>query len=416
MTTFPSAAILDSFTRADQGPPAGPNWAGGGDRFETPGGPGLMVRSNQAVGSGTPGQVSASSYWTTTFGPNNEAYATLGAIVPPISSSRGYLELWARGSGFGTAALQGYQVEARPGSGDISLKKYPGSGNWYQGIGVAPVSLVLSPGDGLGIRVVGSRVEAWVRIGAGPWTLLMAGTDTSYPTGGQIGVVSYLSTRYIDDFGGGRVQPIQLDLDGTIRPALSALAFKYTRALRPSGLLAPAGWVYRKIPQRASGLLTPKGGFTRGTRWTAGVAPSGALGLQYIQRPIYIPPPHFRLMEEELYARLPFHESQEQLRQPGVVGRPVPASCGWHDSTLDAERGAFAIVSQDGPLADMVGERLAVSRRDLGVARTVYVYVHSDSNTITEELSLTRRAFMALGDPALDEVPVVVDVVVGAMR
>lgn len=119
-----------------------------------------------------------------------------------------------------------------------------------------------------------------------------------------------------------------------------------------------------------------------------------------------------RVMEERIYAALPFPEAQAQLASPGLMPtRPVAASCGWHGTGLDPERGSFAIVARDGPLADLVGERLAVSRRDTAEARTVYVYVHADSDTLTEELSLTRRAFMALADPALEDVPVVVEVV-----
>lgn len=116
--------------------------------------------------------------------------------------------------------------------------------------------------------------------------------------------------------------------------------------------------------------------------------------------------------EERIYAALPWPEAQAKLSEPGLTTeRPRAASCGWHGTGLDPERGSFGIVARDGPLAGLVGERLAISRRDTAEARTVYVYVHADSDTLTEELSLTRRAFMGLGDLALEDVPVVVEVV-----
>jgi len=121
------------------------------------------------------------------------------------------------------------------------------------------------------------------------------------------------------------------------------------------------------------------------------------------------------MVDEHWYARLPFQEAQAQLGGPGVESPVTIASCGWHGTSLDPERGCFGIVAADGTLADMVGERLSVTRRDGLTERTVFVYVHADSTVLTEDLSLTRRAFLALSELARDDVPVLIRVVAEAV-
>lgn len=68
-------------------------------------------------------------------------------------------------------------------------------------------------------------------------------------------------------------------------------------------------------------------------------------------------------------------------------------SVNWHDTNVDVNDGSFAVVQTGSRLADLVGEivRIAVG------TRSVYAYVVSESTVIPTEVTLTKRAFLALG-------------------
>lgn len=107
---------------------------------------------------------------------------------------------------------------------------------------------------------------------------------------------------------------------------------------------------------------------------------------------------------EFYYARLPFHESQAVFgsTQPDPTTATV-VEAAWHGTALDPERGSFAVVDENGPLKDLVGERIKVS---LG-SKAVYAFVHNslslpDVTGQALDLSLPRRLWMALALPGDD--------------
>lgn len=113
------------------------------------------------------------------------------------------------------------------------------------------------------------------------------------------------------------------------------------------------------------------------------------------------------------YARLPFERAQKVLDTGKTEPRSLRvANLGWHGNRLDQERGSFVIVNSDGPLADLVGERLRITvGRGLAVARCVTAYCHTRA-TLDSDLSVPRRLFLAL-DQLGDERPEVeVEVIV----
>jgi hypothetical protein len=73
----------------------------------------------------------------------------------------------------------------------------------------------------------------------------------------------------------------------------------------------------------------------------------------------------------------------------------------WHGTQKDPNRGWYAIVRRHGPLGGLVGERLRLTQPGSHIAPYV-VYVIADAETLDEELSLTRHAFMCLGGAYLD--------------
>lgn len=122
----------------------------------------------------------------------------------------------------------------------------------------------------------------------------------------------------------------------------------------------------------------------------------------------YVPPAN---MPDDYLARLPWDQAQIALGMGGEISASrVPATAGWHGASIDPETGAFCIVRSDGPLASLVGERLRVTYRQGTLARQVVVFCHDlqdfGEQASDEDLSLTRRAMLALAPLALDSITV----------
>lgn len=116
--------------------------------------------------------------------------------------------------------------------------------------------------------------------------------------------------------------------------------------------------------------------------------------------PRWTPP----LMDDAHYARYAFPSAQS-IFLPAPTAAEYIGTCGWHGWSFDPERGSFAVVREDGPMADLVGERLKVTYGEQSVA----VYCHTSGDTV-EDISLSRRLFMALAPAATTELDVVVEV------
>lgn len=113
--------------------------------------------------------------------------------------------------------------------------------------------------------------------------------------------------------------------------------------------------------------------------------------------------------DEEL-AAYGWNTAQKMLAGP-VTGAPLAAATAeWHHTTLDPHEGAFALVRSGGPLEELVGDVIRVSHG----GRSLYAYVVDATDDLDADLSLARRAFLALDDLSLDEVSVTVEVTAGA--
>lgn len=100
----------------------------------------------------------------------------------------------------------------------------------------------------------------------------------------------------------------------------------------------------------------------------------------------------------------------QMLLDSGVLVSPTfDTAATWHGTSVDPNRGAFAVVKAGGPLADLVGERIKVTT--VGVRpRSVLVYVFAAVTALDADLSLARRAFSELELLAADDVDVHVEV------
>lgn len=112
-------------------------------------------------------------------------------------------------------------------------------------------------------------------------------------------------------------------------------------------------------------------------------------------------------------ARLAYPSAQAALGSVAADPRTKQTTrASWHGTYLDPEpQGAsFAIVQQDGPLADLVGRRIKVTEAATG--KFTYAFVHRSADLDLddgEQISLTRRLFRALAPLASDTLLVTVE-------
>lgn len=110
---------------------------------------------------------------------------------------------------------------------------------------------------------------------------------------------------------------------------------------------------------------------------------------------------------EVLAARRAFPKSQELLGGPSLSVWPTPVQVGWHDTEVEEEAGATAVVGVSAELDDLIGEVVRVSHK----GREVFVYVLG-ARPVPVSLSLSRRAFFpSLGLLALESLQCRVEVV-----
>lgn len=111
-------------------------------------------------------------------------------------------------------------------------------------------------------------------------------------------------------------------------------------------------------------------------------------------------------------ARLPFPDAQRTFAEGAA---PVPpsalryyATCGWHGTLTNPERGAVALVATGGTLTDLVGDRLRVT--NLATGKQVYVYCLAESDELPWDISLSRRSFAEVGRLALESTETLIEV------
>jgi hypothetical protein len=182
---YPTTAILDNFTGADQNPLSG-NWTNAIISTD-----GNMQRVSNAV-SGVTGGVVNSAWWNVgTFGPDCEVYATI--------PNDGNIYLYARITSPNIAGVTCYQLSKTTTSNFDINKIISGSSTYLQS-----ATQAITDGDGIGLSVIGSQITVYYRSGAGgSWVSILSFSDTSISGAGYIGLGAYDNFYTFDDFGGG---------------------------------------------------------------------------------------------------------------------------------------------------------------------------------------------------------------------
>lgn len=191
---FPTTSVLDDFNRADGD--AGANWTGDliGASWPKP-----DVASNQLRAD--VGNAFSSGWWNVaTYGPDCEVYCTF-ATAPGNA-----VRLYARGSDFGTATYDGYEIECDNSSSYLQ-KVVNGTRTTIQSFGV-----LFASGDSVGMEVTGTStttIRCYRKPSGGAWGQIGTDqTDASSPltAAGHLGIVFVNdSTARIDNFGGGTI-------------------------------------------------------------------------------------------------------------------------------------------------------------------------------------------------------------------
>jgi hypothetical protein len=113
--------------------------------------------------------------------------------------------------------------------------------------------------------------------------------------------------------------------------------------------------------------------------------------------------------DEEL-AALGWLSSQTALAGAALVGTAQLVSVEWHGTQLDDRLGAYGIVADGGRLEPLVGERVRLTRG----LRSCFIYVVDSTDELDADVSVTRRAFLELGDLSAEELLVTLEVVHGS--
>jgi PKD repeat protein len=198
LASFPATAVLDDFNRANGAP--GANWQDQTTRFS--------ITSNALA----PQTGEAYLEWApTSFGPNQEVFATLGTVSG--SGTEQNLSLKTQGATFSSGHLE---VSYSASGARVDVATFTPPSTWKNWGSIAGVTL--ASGNQFGARAFSDGTVQVYKNGAVVGTVSVAGW-TFAGNGGRIGVSTYNSsgTRF-DNFGGGTV-PAALALSGPAAPA-----------------------------------------------------------------------------------------------------------------------------------------------------------------------------------------------------
>lgn len=194
----PVTPILDSFDRANEGPPPSANWTGPVFYQNL-----LAVVSNQLKC----GAATGDAYWNPAqYGPDCQVWMKR---VNNFDSAL-YIRLCQIGSG----TTDGYFFSIGPPNGGL----YRIDNGALTQLG-ATFTLTGGAGDRIGFDNLGSTLDAYTEA-AGVWTQIATRTDSTYLAAGYIGVGLDI-VAIADDFGGGNILGRTLSIAATAARSLS---------------------------------------------------------------------------------------------------------------------------------------------------------------------------------------------------
>ena len=182
-------SILDTFNRSNENPLSfGGRWGNGiiGSSERS-----LKVVSSQCASALS---TTATAWWQTQLGPDEETYATIAALPGNGNAMRLYVRLQTPGS----AATDGYMLLYSQLSGTDQIVLYRMTNGALTQLATA--NREIAAGTRLLLRAKGNALEAWVREGS-IWTRVASASDSMYAGAGYAGIGTRGKTGRLDDFG-----------------------------------------------------------------------------------------------------------------------------------------------------------------------------------------------------------------------
>jgi hypothetical protein len=220
-------AVLDDFNRTDEDPALGWSWTVGDEG---------QVLSNEVGASNADGVVSGVHTATGSIA-DCEAYYTIRAGGGELAI------VHARNQSSTGGFTNTYEVLYNTIGNVQLIRRQSGFNN----LGTVVTGRTPQAGDVVGIRVISTRLEAWLKRVGESWELILTATDTAFSSG-YIGFGSGSdNARRWDDFGGGVVTCLSLGFEvhppaGTLTLAGLAPALQFDiKAQPPVGTLTFAG-------------------------------------------------------------------------------------------------------------------------------------------------------------------------------
>lgn len=212
--SFPRTPVLDRFQRINEGPPPSVAWRGSMGNVENGG---LAVVDERCVGVNR--LEINSAFWATAWEADSEAYLTL-TDLPDSPYDYSHLRLWVRMAQREYPLFPGqilpvgyflsytHHYDAVPCALALRGRYFDETGNYTDAVlwadhAVAPLTV----GAGLGVRVTGETLRAFVRLPGGQWTQVGVADDSRFSAGGYGGVQMELGIWGFTDFGGGNYSP-----------------------------------------------------------------------------------------------------------------------------------------------------------------------------------------------------------------
>lgn len=175
---FPVGVIVDDFNRANESPAI--NWLTVGDAS-------TRVSGNEWSTTATNATDNVYAWNAATYGPDVDASVLWGSYGG--SGSYWGVCLFVASSIPGSSTRDGYEVSYNIDIGQLSLWRIDNGVYTQLGSDYFPSSFGV--GDSMGIRRLGSTVEAYLKIGAGSWTSVISAIDSTYQVTMKGGLISH---------------------------------------------------------------------------------------------------------------------------------------------------------------------------------------------------------------------------------
>lgn len=208
---FATTSTLDTFDRANEGPPPSANWTTAVLSGSGTGHDGLEVSgSGQCKGNGGNDNF---GYWNVeTFGPNTEVFCNIDVMADGL-----FMHLYLGLTNMGVGSTDGYvmRFDKRADTDQFNIGVVNNAAITFLHAGI---SNEITLTDQIGFERIESTLTAYHKPVAGSWTPLLSVDDSTHTSDGYIGMMLRGGTQLADDFGGGTVVEEEIESYALVPP------------------------------------------------------------------------------------------------------------------------------------------------------------------------------------------------------